>query len=95
VVWFPPRPRRPPANLFVFAGRLSTQLAAAVQLAVEEIAEYDFFDLSGLPPVEPHTERRVTRCVQAYLTGGTIYFEEHTQPIWYGAQSEYATEDSS
>jgi len=92
VVWFPPRPRRPPLNLFVFAGRPSASTLAAIRPAAKEIAEYDFFDLSELPSAEPHTERRVTSCVQGYLNGGTVYFEEPTKPHWYGdaAPNEYA-----
>lgn len=99
VVWFPPRPRRPPLNLFVFAGRISASALTAMRPAQDEIAEYDFFDLSALPPTEPHTERRVTRCVRGYLSGETVYFEEPTVPRFYGPQSseEYAVpgKDSS
>jgi 8-oxo-dGTP pyrophosphatase MutT (NUDIX family) len=94
VVWFPPRPSRLPLNLFVFAGRLSPSMATAIRPAEDEIAEYDFFDVSELPPTEPHTERRVTACVQGYLGGGTVYFEEPTKPQWYGNSAAVPREES-
>ncbi|MGC7102813.1 NUDIX domain-containing protein [Amycolatopsis lurida] len=83
VVWFPPWPRRPPSNLFVFAGRLPGPARAAIRPAPDEIADFGFFPVSALPAVEPHTERRVRECVRGFLGGGTVYFEEPTKPAWY------------
>ncbi|GAB3734918.1 NUDIX hydrolase [Amycolatopsis oliviviridis] len=88
VVWFPPRPRRAASNLFVFAGRMPETALAAIVPDPGEIAEFGFFPVSDLPEVEPHTERRVRSCVEGYLGGGTVYYEESTKPAWYGDSAE-------
>ncbi|MFC3454793.1 NUDIX domain-containing protein [Amycolatopsis speibonae] len=88
VVWFPPRPRRVASNLFVFAGRLPETARAAIEPDPGEIAEFGFFPVSDLPEVEPHTERRVRSCVEGYLGGETVYYEESTKPAWYGDSGE-------
>lgn len=88
VVWFPPRPHRAPSNLFVFAGRLPESVQAIIEPDPGEIAEFGFFPVSALPEVEQHTERRVRSCVEGYLGGGTVYYEEPTKPAWYGGSGE-------
>jgi ADP-ribose pyrophosphatase YjhB (NUDIX family) len=95
VVWFPPRPRRAACNLFVFAGRISAATVEQIRPAVAEIADFGFFDVMRLPPVEPHTKRRVTRCVEGFQVGRMVYYEEAATPVWYGDGLTTAKEEMS